>query len=164
MRRALREVETRALLSLGRTGRRSLGRIRAADATAFAEAAGETDPRLLDPSRPDFLLHPMYLVSLLRGPGPGLAGPPEELRPDGMYRDEVPGTDGLDVLLMAGGQRLTWHAPLRKDQDVEQTHRLISVRRKGRQPNRFLVLIVHKTWSTAGQGVVVEADETFLVR
>jgi len=161
MRPALREAEARALASLGHTGRRSLGRVRAVDAAAFAEAAGESDPRLTDPAHPGFLLHPMYLVSLLRGPGP--AGQ-EELRPDGMYRDEVPGTDGLDVLLMAGGQRLTWHAPLLPEQELERTHRLDSVHRKGRRPAEFLVLVVHKTWSTPRQGLVVEADETFLVR
>jgi len=161
MRPALWAVRTRALELLGRVEHRSLGPVRAAEARRFAEAAGETDPRLLDPARPDFQLHPMYLVSLLRGPGHPRPG---ELRPDGMYRDEVPGTDGLDVLLMAGGQDLTWHRPLRPDEYVEQTRELVSVRCKGRAPTQFLVLEVAKRWSTAGHGVVVEATETFLVR
>ncbi|HWN31705.1 MAG TPA: MaoC family dehydratase N-terminal domain-containing protein [Pseudonocardia sp.] len=161
MRPALWAVRTRALELLGRVEHRSLGPVRAAEARRFAEAAGETDPRLLDPARPDFQLHPMYLVSLLRGPGHPRPG---ELRPDGMYRDEVPGTDGLDVLLMAGGQDLTWHRPLRPDEYVEQTRELVSVRCKGRAPTQFLVLEVAKRWSTARHGVVVEATETFLVR
>src|SRR2546430_13230185 len=47
-------------------------------------------PRLVDPDDPGFTVHPMYLVSLLRAaPGAGSG----EFRPDGMYRDEVPGTD-----------------------------------------------------------------------
>jgi len=161
MRPALWAVRTRALELLGRVEHRSLGPVRAAEARRFAEAAGETDPRLLDPAHPDFQLHPMYLVSLLRGPGHPRPG---ELRPDGMYRDEVPGTDGLDVLLMAGGQDLTWHRPLRPDEYVEQTRELVSVRCKGRAPTQFLVLEVAKRWSTARHGVVVEATETFLVR
>ncbi|MDW6064481.1 hypothetical protein SAZ11_49250 [Streptomyces sp. FXJ1.4098] len=85
-------AEERARAVIGRPEHRNLGIVRAEDAAEFARSAGETSPHLIDPGRPDFTVHPMYIVSLLRGAGGVDQG---EFRPDGMYRDEVPGTDGL---------------------------------------------------------------------
>ncbi|GAB3480944.1 FAS1-like dehydratase domain-containing protein [Amycolatopsis cihanbeyliensis] len=158
MRTELELAERRALALLDRQEHRELGPVRAVDAVAFARAAGETDLRLLDPARPDFLVHPMFLPSLLRGPAGAEAA---EYRPDGMYRDEVPGTDGLDVRLMAGGQEVRFTAPVPADEPVRLTRRLVSVQRKG--STVFLLLTVEKTY-TAGTRVLAEVTERFIVR
>lgn len=153
-------AETCASAVLDDVERRALGPVRAADVVAFSRACGETDPRLLDPSRPDFVPHPMYIPSVFRGP----AGADEhEFRADGMYVDEVPGTDGLDVVLMAGGQDNTWFSRLPLDEPIELTRWLVSVTRKGRGDTMFLLLTIRKVYSAAGNRIA-EVDERFLVR
>ena len=120
-------AERRARPQIGAATRRGLGVVRAEDAAEFALAAGEAGPRLVDLGHPAFCVHPMYLVSLLRGPG---GARDEEFRPDGMYRDEVPGTDGLDLLLMAGGQEVRWLGKARPGDDIRMDRRVRSVERK----------------------------------
>ncbi|MBA2810510.1 MaoC family dehydratase N-terminal domain-containing protein [Streptomyces sp. KM273126] len=152
-------AEERARASIGRQERRPLGVVRAEDAAEFARASGETAPRLTDPGHSRFTVHPMYLVSLLRpAPGPG----PDEVRPDGMYRDEVPGTDGLDVRLMAGGQEVRWKDEVRAGDTIDVLRALTAVERKG-SGDGFLLLTVEKTYSAA-RGVLVEVTERFIVR
>lgn len=153
------EAAERARALIGRVERRSLGPVDAAGSAEFARAAGETAPRLVDPDDPAFTVHPMYLVSLLRGAPGAQAG---ESRPDGMYRDEVPGTDGLDVRLMAGGQDVRWRGTARPGERVAMDRVLRSVERKGRGPG-FLLLTVDKTYSTE-RGPLAEVTERFIVR
>ena len=156
---ALELVEERARASLGRWERRSLGVVRAEDAAEFARAAGESAPYLVDPARDDFTVHPMYVVSLLRGaPGAGAA----EFRPDGMYRDEVPGTDGLDVRLMAGGQDVRWVGEVRAGDLIELRRALTAVQRKG-VGEGFLLLTMEKVYG-AERGPLVEVTKRFIVR
>jgi len=150
-------AEERARAVLGRWEARSLGVVRAGAAAEFARAAGESARELVDPSDPAFVVHPMYLVSLLRGEPGADAG---ELRPDGMYRDEVPGTDGLDVLLMAGGQEVRWTGDVRVGDRIEVRRALTAVERK--HPG-LLLLTVDKTYS-AERGLLVEVTERFIVR
>ena len=157
---ALDLAEKRARALVGNVESRSLGVVRAADAAEFARAAGETSPRLIDPDHAGFVVHPMYVVSLLRG-APGADD--GEFRPDGMYRDEVPGTDGLDVALMAGGQDIRWIGTVRPGDDVQMRRTLTSVERKGRGAS-FLLLTVQKTYGTAERGTLVEVTERFIVR
>lgn len=154
---ALAEERARALI--GRVERRSLGVVRAADAAEFARAAGEESPRLVDPDRSDFTVHPMYIVSLLRGT-PGADA--DEFRPDGMYRDEVPGTDGLNVRLMAGGQDVRWLGEVRPGDEIEVRRTLEAVERKGKGPG-FLLLTVGKTYGTE-RGALVQVTEKYIVR
>lgn len=152
-------AEERARGSVGRWERRSLGVVRAEDAAEFARAAGESAPYLVDPARDDFTVHPMYVVSLLRGaPGAGAA----EFRPDGMYRDEVPGTDGLDVRLMAGGQDVRWVGEVRAGDLIELRRALTAVQRKG-VGEGFLLLTMEKVYG-AERGPLVEVTERFIVR
>ncbi|MEV6587373.1 FAS1-like dehydratase domain-containing protein [Streptomyces acidicola] len=152
-------AEERARASIGRQERRPLGVVRAEDAAEFARASGETAPHLTDPGHSRFTVHPMYLVSLLRpAPGPG----PDEVRPDGMYRDEVPGTDGLDVRLMAGGQEVRWKDEVRAGDAIDVLRALTAVERKG-SGDGFLLLTVEKAYSAA-RGVLVEVTERFIVR
>lgn len=152
-------VEQRAHATLGRPSRRSLGEVSAVAAAEFARAAGDADPRLTDPGHPDFLVHPMYLVSLLRGaPGPA----DDELRPDGMYLDEVPGTAGLDVRLMAGGQDVRWVDAARAGDAVTVSSVLSSVERKHGRAD-FLLLTVRKTYACS-RGILAEVTERFIVR
>ncbi|WOX14847.1 MaoC family dehydratase N-terminal domain-containing protein [Streptomyces sp. N50] len=156
---ALELVEERARASLGRWERRSLGVVRAEDAAEFARAAGESTPQFVDPARADFAVHPMYVVSLLRGaPGADVA----EFRPDGMYRDEVPGTDGLDVRLMAGGQDVRWVDAVRAGDLIELRRALTAVERKG-VGEGFLLLTVEKVYG-AVRGTLIEVTERFIVR
>ncbi|MFG3025497.1 MaoC family dehydratase N-terminal domain-containing protein [Streptomyces sp. NPDC048254] len=152
-------AEERARASIGSEERRSLGIVRAEDAAEFARAAGESAPCLVDPARADFAVHPMYVVSLLRG-APG--ADPAEFRPDGMYRDEVPGTDGLDVRLMAGGQAVRWIEAVRPGDRIELRRRLTAVERKGSGAG-FLLLTVEKAYG-AERGTLVEVTERFIVR
>ncbi|MGW3288149.1 FAS1-like dehydratase domain-containing protein [Streptomyces sp. NPDC001002] len=152
-------VEERARASIGAGEQRSLGVVRAEDAAEFARAAGERAPRLVDPARDDFTVHPMYVVSLLRG-APGADA--SEFRPDGMYRDEVPGTDGLDVRLMAGGQDVRWVGAVRAGDRIELRRTLTDVERKGGGEG-FLLLTVEKTYGSA-RGTLVEVTERFIVR
>ncbi|MFD0689190.1 FAS1-like dehydratase domain-containing protein [Actinomadura fibrosa] len=160
MEAALDVAERRARALVGRVGHRSLGVVRAAEAAGFARAAGETSPCLVDPDDAGFVVHPMYVVSLLRGvPGAG----DEEFRPDGMYRDEVPGTDGLDVALMAGGQDVRWIADVRPGDRIDVRRTLTEVARKGRGAG-FLLLTVEKTYGTAERGALVEVTERLIVR
>ncbi|WP_395103862.1 MaoC family dehydratase N-terminal domain-containing protein [Actinomadura sp. SCN-SB] len=155
----LEPAEKRARAEIGRVERRSLGTVSADAAAEFARAAGETSPRLVDPAHPAFTVHPMYLVSLLRG-APGAA--PEEYRPDGMYRDEVPGTDGLDVRLMAGGQDVRFLGEARPGERIEVRRVLESVERKGKGAG-FLLLTVVKTYASE-RGPLAEVTERFIVR
>lgn len=152
-------AEERARASIGSWERRSMGVVRAEDAAEFARAAGERAPRLVDPARADFTVHPMYAVSLLRGaPGADAA----EFRPDGMYRDEVPGTAGLDVRLMAGGQDVRWRGEVRPGDRIEMRRVLTAVERKGGEEG-FLLLTVEKTYGAA-RGTLLEVTERFIVR
>lgn len=152
-------AERRARALVGRVERRSLGVVRAEDAAEFARAAGEDAPRLTDPGHPGFAVHPMYVVSLLRGaPGAGA----DEYRADGMYRDEVPGTDGLDVRLMAGGQDVRFLADVRPGDAIEVRRTLESVERKGRGEG-FLLLTVAKTYG-ADRGPLAQVTERYIVR
>jgi acyl dehydratase len=153
-------AERRARALVGRVEHRSLGVVRAADSAEFARAAGETTGRLTDPDHPGFVVHPMYVVSLLRGAGDA---DDAEFRPDGMYRDEVPGTDGLAVALMAGGQEVRWTADVRSGDRVEVRRTLTAVERKGRGAG-FLLLTVEKTYGTAERGTLAEVTERFIVR
>jgi acyl dehydratase len=156
----LDQAEQRAGALLGRPQRRSLGAVSAAAAAEFARAAGDTEPRLTDPDHPGFVVHPMYLVSLLRGaPGPG----EDEFRPDGMYLDEVPGTEGLDVRLLAGGQDVRLLDAVRPDDVVSVSRTLTSVERKSGRTD-FLLLTVRKTYSCAQRGPLAEVTERFIVR
>ncbi|MFC8664706.1 MaoC family dehydratase N-terminal domain-containing protein [Streptomyces sp. NPDC057199] len=154
---AWESAEERARALIGRWERRSLGVVRAEDAAEFARAAGESDPRLVDPGRADFVVHPMYVVSLLRA-APGAA--PAEFRPDGMYRDEVPGTDGLDVRLMAGGQHVRWLGEVRVGDRIDVRRAVTAVERKS---TGFLLLTVEKAYGTE-EGTLVEVTERFIVR
>ena len=156
---ALDLAEERARGAVGKVEHRSLGTVGAAAAAEFARAAGETAPHLVDPDHPAFTVHPMYLVSLLRG-APGAAA--EEFRPDGMYRDEVPGTDGLDVRLMAGGQDVRFRGRVQPGERVEVRRVLESVERKGKGAG-FLLLTVAKAYGT-GRGELIEVTERFIVR
>ena len=152
-------AEERALTLVGRWEGRSLGVVRAGDAAEFARAAGERAPHLVDPAHADFAVHPMYVVSLLRGaPGADAA----EFRPDGMYRDEVPGTDGLDVRLMAGGQDVRWVDAVRAGDLIELRRALTAVERKG-VGEGFLLLTMEKVYGAA-RGTLVEVTERFIVR
>lgn len=154
---AWESAEERARALIGAWERRSLGVVRAEDAADFARAAGDSDPRLIDPDRADFVVHPMYLVSLLRA-APG--ADPAEFRPDGMYRDEVPGTDGLDVRLMAGGQHVRWRGEVRAGDRIEVRRAVTAVERKR---TGFLLLTVEKTYSTP-EDTLIEVTERFIVR
>ncbi|WP_217548148.1 MaoC family dehydratase N-terminal domain-containing protein [Streptomyces sp. GbtcB6] len=150
-------AEKRAQAAMGHWEARSLGVVRAEAAAEFARAAGDTAPALVDPADPAFVVHPMYLVSLLR-PEPGAE--PGELRPDGMYRDEVPGTDGLDVRLMAGGQAVRWVGEVRVGDRVEVRRAVTAVDRK--RPD-LLLITVEKTYA-AERGPLIEVTERFIVR
>ncbi|MFD4601542.1 MaoC family dehydratase N-terminal domain-containing protein [Streptomyces sp. NPDC058464] len=155
-------AEERAQAAMGHWEARSLGVVRAEAAAEFARAAGDTAPALVDPADPAFVVHPMYLVSLLR-PEPG--SEPGELRPDGMYRDEVPGTDGLDVRLMAGGQAVRWVGEVRVGDRVEVRRAVTAVDRK--RPDLLLVT-VEKTYAAERGPLVevtlIEVTERFIVR
>ncbi|MEU9289997.1 MaoC family dehydratase N-terminal domain-containing protein [Streptomyces sp. NPDC048275] len=154
---ALELAEKRARAVLGQWEHRCLGVVRAEDAAEFARAAGESDPRLVDPGHADFTVHPMYAVSLLRAaPGADSA----EFRPDGMYRDEVPGTDGLGVRLMAGGQDVRWTGEVRVGDRIEMRRALTAVERKSAG---FVLLTVEKTYGTA-RDTLIEVTERFIVR
>ncbi|MER5789711.1 MaoC family dehydratase N-terminal domain-containing protein [Streptomyces sp. NPDC001980] len=150
-------AEERARAALGRWEARSLGVVRAEAAAEFARAAGDTTPALVDPADPAFVVHPMYLVSLLR-PAPGPE--PGEVRPDGMYRDEVPGTDGLDVRLMAGGQAVRWIGEVRAGDRVEVRRAVTAVERK--RPD-LLLITVEKEYAAESR-MLVEVTERFIVR
>ncbi|MGW7545885.1 FAS1-like dehydratase domain-containing protein [Streptomyces sp. NPDC054770] len=155
-------AEQRARAELGRWEARSLGVVRAEAAAEFARAAGDTAPGLVDPADPGFVVHPMYVVSLLR-PEPGAAA--GELRPDGMYRDEVPGTDGLDVRLMAGGQAVHWVEEVRVGDRVEVRRAVTAVERK--RPD-LLLITVAKTYAAErgplAEVTLIEVTERFIVR
>ncbi len=152
-------AEERARATIGRWELRRLGVVRAENAAEFARAAGERAPYLVDPGHARFTVHPMYVVSLLRGaPGAG----PDEVRPDGMYRDEVPGTDGLDVRLMAAGQEVRWPGEVRHGDEIEVRRALTTVERKG-SGDGFLLLTVEKAYR-ATRGTLVEVTERFIVR
>jgi acyl dehydratase len=156
---ALDLAEQRAREAVGQVEHRSLGTVSAQAAAEFARAAGESAPSLVDPDHAAFTVHPMYLVSLLRG-APG--ADPEQFRPDGMYRDEVPGTDGLDVRLMAGGQDVRFLGKAHPGERVEVRRVLESVERKGKGAG-FLLLTVAKTYGTE-RGGLAEVTERFIVR
>ncbi|MEU7768193.1 MaoC family dehydratase N-terminal domain-containing protein [Nocardia sp. NPDC049190] len=161
MRADLRAAEQRACALVGTVEHRDLGPLRAVETVAFARACGETDPRLLDPQSASFEVHPLYLPSQLRGPDGGVAG---DYRADGMFRDEVPGTDGLDVRLMAGGQTITFHRPVRIDDPITVRRVLDTVERKGKPGSEFLLLTVSKTYRARRAGDLATVIERFIVR
>ncbi|WP_039803696.1 FAS1-like dehydratase domain-containing protein [Nocardia araoensis] len=161
MRSDLRAAEERARALVGTVEYRDLGPLRAAETVAFARACGERDPRLLDPDAAGFEVHPLYLPSLLRGPEGGVA---TDYRDDGMFRDEVPGTDGLDVRLMAGGQSIAFHRPAPLGDPIVVRRTLDAVDRKGRPGSEFLLLTVSKVYRARRAGPLATVTERFIVR
>ncbi|WP_072803194.1 FAS1-like dehydratase domain-containing protein [Rhodococcoides yunnanense] len=161
MRSDLDTAESNAKKVLGETQTRSLGQLRAAEAIAFARACAETDPRYLDADRADFTVHPMYLPSILRGPE---GGRDDEYRPDGMFADEVPGTTGLDVRLMAGGQSLDFVAVPTAGDVITVERTMATVERKGKPGAEFLLLVMSKVYSSSTSGPLAHVRETFIVR
>jgi acyl dehydratase len=150
----------RAHALIGHAEHRSLGVIHASAAAEFARAAGETDACFVDPGHPHFAVHPMYVVSLLR-PAPGADD--AEFRPDGMYSDEVPGTAGLFVRLMAGGQEVRWIREVRPGDAIVMRRVLSAVERK-QGSTEFLLFTMDKAYSCAERGILVEVTERFIVR
>ncbi|NKY43825.1 FAS1-like dehydratase domain-containing protein [Nocardia cerradoensis] len=161
MRPDLRTAEARARALVGTAEHRALGQLRAAETVAFAHACGERDPRLLDPDTDGFRVHPLYLPSLLRGPDGGVDA---DYREDGMFRDEVPGTDGLAVNLMAGGQSIAFHREVPLGDPIELRRTLDAVDRKGRPGKEFLLLTVSKVYRAARAGDLATVTERFIVR
>lgn len=161
MRTSLETAHERVSAAIGTREHRDLGSIRPDEAVAFARACAEDDPRYLEPERPDFAVHPLYVPSLLRGPR---GARDDEYRPDGMFADEVPGTAGLDVRLMAGGQDIDFHRapPLGERIDVDRT--VDRVEWKGRGDSRFLLITVVKTYRASGLGALATVTERFIVR
>ncbi|MGI5220358.1 hypothetical protein [Nocardia sp. CA-290969] len=157
----LETVHARATALLGAVEKRELGRVRAAEAIAFARACGEDDARYLEPRHPAFAVHPLYLPSLLRGPA---GARDEEYRPDGMFADEVPGTAGLAVRLMAGGQSVEFHRATPLDEDIEVRRTVERVEWKGRGSSRFVLVTVGKVYFASTAGPLVSVTEGFIVR
>ncbi|WP_067673251.1 FAS1-like dehydratase domain-containing protein [Nocardia miyunensis] len=161
MRSDLRTAQDRAHALLGTVEHRDLGPLRVTEAVAFARACGERDPRLLDPGSTGFQVHPLYLPSLLRGPDGGVDG---DYREDGMFRDEVPGTDGLDVRLMAGGQSIAFHRQTPLGDPIAVRRTLDDVACKGRPGSEFLLMTVSKVFRAARAGALATVTERFIVR
>ena len=161
MRSDLRAAEDRARALVGTVEHCELGPLRASETVAFARACGERDPRLLDPDAADFEVHPLYLPSVLRGSDGGVDG---DYRDDGMFGDEVPGTDGLDVRLMAGGQHIDFHRQVPLGDPVVVQRTLDAVDRKGRPGSEFLLLTVSKVYRSARAGELATVTERFIVR
>ncbi|WP_280398094.1 hypothetical protein [Nocardia carnea] len=157
----LETVYARATALLGAVEERAFGRVRAAEAVAFARACGEDDARYLDARHPAFAVHPLYLPSLLRGPA---GARDEEYRPDGMFADEVPGTAGLAVRLMAGGQSCEFHRAPPLDQEIEVRRTVERVEWKGRETARFVLITVAKVYHAAAAGPLVSVAERYIVR
>ncbi|MFI5716532.1 MaoC family dehydratase N-terminal domain-containing protein [Nocardia sp. NPDC051750] len=155
----LETVHAQATALLGAVEKRQLGRVRAAEVVAFARACGEDDARYLDARHPGFAVHPLYLPSLLRGPE---GARDEEYRPDGMFADEVPGTAGLAVRLMAGGQSIDFHRATPLGEEIEVRRTVERVEWKGRGSGRFLLITVGKVYHAAGP--LVSVTEGFIVR
>ena len=146
---------------IGTTTHRRLGAVRAAESVAFARASAERDPRFLDSGRDDFRVHPMHLPSLLRGPD---GADSEEYRPDGMFADEVPGTAGLDVRLLAGGQTIEFCSTPPLGEPIEVTRTVCGVDRKGGDGHEFLLITVSKTYRVTGSVTLAIVTERFIVR
>lgn len=103
----------------------------------------------------------MYLLSVLRG---SRGAQDTEYRLDGMFADEVPGTAGLDVRLMAGGQDIDFHRRPPIGEDIEVSRTVDRVQRKGRPGSTFLLISVVKTYRASAAGVLAEVTERFIVR
>ncbi|BDE61325.1 hypothetical protein GS436_03445 [Rhodococcus hoagii] len=161
MRTPLDIVHERVSAAIGTREHRDLGSVRPDEAVAFARACAEDDPRYLEPDRPDFAVHPMYVPSLLRGPS---GARDEDYRADGMFADEVPGTSGLDVRLMAGGQDVDFHRPTPLGERIGADRVVDRIEWKGRGDARFLLITVVKTYRAAAVGVLASVTERFIVR
>lgn len=157
----LETVHARATALLGAVEKRQLGRVRAAAAIAFARACGEDDTRYLDPQHPAFAVHPLYLPSTLRGPE---GARDQEYRSDGMFADEVPGTAGLAVRLMAGGQSIDFRRATPLDEEIEVRRTVERVEWNGRGSSRFVLITVGKAYHAAAAGHLVSVTEGFIVR
>ncbi|WP_039828457.1 FAS1-like dehydratase domain-containing protein [Nocardia testacea] len=157
----LETVHARATALLGTVERRELGRVRAAETIAFARACAEDDPRYLDSDHPAFAIHPLYLPSLLRGPW---GARDDEYRPDGMFAGEVPGTAGLEVRLLAGGQSIDFHRPPPLGEEIEVRRTVDRVEWKGRADGRFVVITIRKTYRADSAWPLASVTEGFIVR
>nr|WP_271212623.1 hypothetical protein [Rhodococcus wratislaviensis] len=161
MRTGLDSAFERACRMIGTTTHRRLGEVRAAESVAFARASAEHDRRFLDPGREDFRVHPMYLPSLLRGPD---GADTAEYRPDGMFADEVPGTAGLDVRLLAGGQTIEFCSTPPLGVPLEVTRTVNGVDWKGSDGGEFLLITVSKSYRVTGSVTLAIVTERFIVR
>ncbi|NKR74292.1 hypothetical protein GS467_03305 [Rhodococcus hoagii] len=161
MRTPLDIVHERVSATIGTREHRDLGSVRPDEAVAFARACAEEDPRYLEPDRPDFAVHPLYVPSLLRGPS---GARDEDYRADGMFADEVPGTSGLDVRLMAGGQDVDFHRSTPLGERIGADRVVDRIEWKGRGEARFLLITVVKTYRAAAAGVLATVTERFIVR
>lgn len=151
----------RAEEALGVREVRCLGTVHAPLAAAFARAAGIEEEQYVDPTREDFAVHPLYLPSMLRG---HQGGEDADYRSDGMFADEVPGTRGLTVRLMAGGQTLDFVRDPVVGESVDAVRTLDAVTVKGRADAPWLLLEVAKEYVSSGVGILAYVRESFIVR
>jgi len=140
---------------------RCLGTVHAPLSAAFARAAGVEEARYVDPAHSDFAVHPMYLLSMLRGHE---SGEDADYRSDGMFVDEVPGTRGLSVRLMAGGQAVDFVRDPVVGETVEACRVLDAVTVKGRPDAPWLLLEMTKEYVSSGAGTLALVRESFVVR
>lgn len=76
----------------------------------------------------------------------------------------MPGTAGLDVRLMAGGQDIVFRLPPPLSEEIELSRVIDAVERKGRPDSPFLLITVVKSYRAAVAGELAIVTERFIVR
>jgi acyl dehydratase len=157
-----------ALLALvGTHGPETHGRVSSRDFRRFAIAVDDLDPIYFDDDAaraagyPASVAPPVFLSATMDfGHGPALAS----LRPDGTGADRTSWLPLAGFRLMGGGQDLAFHRPVLDGTEVSARSTLEGVAEKEGRSGPFLLLALKTTYRDANDQLLVECDDTIIVR
>lgn len=106
----------------------------------WARTAGETDPRFIDPTHPDFQASTAF---------------PSHLRAAAMLPDDFPtvGSRGID-----GGKAVLWHRPMRAGQKLHVTVQIGDIYEKTGRSGTMVFIVNRMSFFDEEQRLVAEVD------
>ncbi|MDG2112591.1 MAG: MaoC family dehydratase N-terminal domain-containing protein [Actinomycetota bacterium] len=117
------------------------------DMVAWAEACGETDPRFIDPSHPDFQAHPNFTTHCMSG----------RVLPEGF--PQIGGGFGID-----GGKTVEVHAPIRSGDTLKAATTIADIFDKTGRSGTMVFIVQRMTFSNERDEKVSTVDWKMIKR